>query len=77
MKLLDKILQDEYLKTNSIVVELKSLPVLENESEYNRRLDICNNCEKLTSVKICKECWCYMPAKAALVQDSCPLGKHT
>lgn len=77
MKLIDKILQDAYLKTSSIVMELKSLPVLENEDEYNRRLSVCNGCDKLNNLKICSECWCYMPAKAALVQDSCPLGKHT
>lgn len=76
MNLLEKILQDAYLKTNSIVEDLKTLPVLQDEDEYNRRLDICKSCDKLNNLKVCNECWCYMPAKAALVEDSCPLKKH-
>lgn len=76
MKLIDKILQDTFLKTCSIVVEITSLPVLDDEDEYNRRLNVCKGCEKLNKLNICDECWCYMPAKAVLVENSCPLGKH-
>jgi hypothetical protein len=76
MRLIDKILQDAFLKTSSIVLDLTSFPVLEDENEYHRRLDVCKGCDKLNNLKICGECWCYMPAKAALLQNSCPLGKH-
>jgi hypothetical protein len=40
------------------------------------RMDICNSCDRLmTPVKICKECYCFMPAKTLIPISQCPLGK--
>lgn len=76
MSLLKILLNDEYVKQSSIKLDLETKPILEDETEYKRRISICNSCEELNSLKICKKCWCYMPAKAALVENSCVLNKH-
>jgi len=40
------------------------------------RMAICNSCDELnTTVKTCKKCGCYMPAKTTFANTSCPLGK--
>jgi hypothetical protein len=45
-------------------------------AESKSRMDICNSCDRLmTPVKICKECYCFMPAKTLIPISVCPLGK--
>lgn len=40
------------------------------------RLSICRGCEEFNqSVKMCKQCGCYMPAKALFADIECPAGK--
>lgn len=39
------------------------------------RINICKACDKLTSIKICKECGCFMPLKVTLEKAKCPLNK--
>lgn len=39
------------------------------------RINICKACDRLTSVKICKECGCAMPFKVTLLIATCPLNK--
>jgi hypothetical protein len=39
------------------------------------RMDICNSCDRLNSMKICKECLCFMPFKVKIPIVSCPIGK--
>jgi hypothetical protein len=44
--------------------------------ESKSRMDICNDCDSLMKpVKICKECYCFMPAKVLIPIVECPLGK--
>lgn len=44
---------------------------------YNKqRLDICKSCDEyLPKVWTCKQCGCFMLAKAQIPTASCPLGK--
>jgi hypothetical protein len=72
MSLLSKILNDSYVKSSSIIEDIKN-SVLVSEDEYKRRLDICNGCENLSS-NFCSKCHCYMPAKAAIKMNACPLN---
>jgi hypothetical protein len=45
---------------------------------YERRLSICQECKRYDSnKKQCLECGCYIPAKAKIILDSCPLDKWT
>ena len=40
------------------------------------RMAICNSCDDFnTTVKTCKQCGCYMPAKSSFASASCPIGK--
>lgn len=40
------------------------------------RLEICKTCNLFNiNFKTCKECGCYMPAKATFASTECPQGK--
>ena len=48
--------------------------VSEGVKQY--RLSICEGCEELRpTVKTCKQCGCYMPAKSTFAAARCPLNK--
>ena len=40
-----------------------------------KRIEICENCESLTKLKICKECGCFMPVKIWIKFIDCPIEK--
>lgn len=43
---------------------------------YNQRIEICKSCPKFDEKKIkCTECGCYLPVKAKVLFDDCPLDK--
>jgi len=43
---------------------------------YKERMMTCRSCDKYREVQNeCAECGCYIPAKARIVLDSCPLNK--
>lgn len=73
MNFLSKILEDSYVKTSSVLHEIKS-SILVGENEYHRRLNICKSCDKLNN-NFCLECHCYMPAKCAIKDVDCALDK--
>lgn len=42
------------------------------------RLVICNDCDNFNqTIKTCKQCGCYMPAKAMFADSECPDKKWT
>lgn len=46
------------------------------DEETHRRLEICRACDRfLAMAQLCKECLCFMPAKARLSHAECPIGK--
>ena len=48
------------------------------DEEYKERIMICRDCDKFREVQNeCAECGCYIPMKAKIVLDSCPLEKWT
>ncbi len=47
-----------------------------NEELYKERMMTCRDCDKYREIENeCAECGCYIPAKARIVLDSCPLNK--
>ena len=43
---------------------------------YWRRIEICKNCSSCDQKqKRCMECGCFIPAKAKIAVEACPLGK--
>ena len=43
---------------------------------YKKRTSICKSCDKFDDLENkCMECGCYIPAKAKIILDSCPLKK--
>jgi len=48
------------------------------EDVYKERISVCRGCDKYDEMENkCVECGCYIPAKARVVLDSCPLEKWT
>lgn len=46
-----------------------------DRSIIDHRMNICRSCEFLLVTKQCDKCKCYMPAKTALSNAECPIGK--
>ena len=45
---------------------------------YAERIGICKSCDKYRELENeCAECGCYIPMKAKIILDSCPLEKWT
>lgn len=49
-----------------------------SEEIKSSRLAICNSCDNFNqTIKTCKLCGCYMPAKTMLAASDCPDNKWT
>lgn len=47
-----------------------------SDEVYKERLSICKSCNEYDEFENrCKECGCYVPGKAKIILDSCPLAK--
>ena len=51
-----------------------TLPFLVNDTIYNDRLSICEDCE-YNDQDICSQCSCFILAKAKLKRGQCPIEK--
>ncbi len=50
--------------------------LMASESVFDQRLSICKSCDKYKESKQeCLECGCFVPAKARMILDACPLDK--
>jgi ribosomal protein L32 len=46
-----------------------------SEQVKQERLTICKSCDRYSqTLRTCKECGCYMPAKAMFAATSCPIN---
>ena len=53
------------------------LKTVSEEVKLNR-MSICNECDNFNTImKTCKQCGCYMPAKATFANSECPDEKWT
>lgn len=47
-----------------------------SDEVYKERISICKTCDKYDELENrCTDCGCYLPAKARVILDSCPLDK--
>lgn len=47
-----------------------------SDEVYKERVTICKSCDKYDELENrCTECGCYVPGKAKIILDSCPLKK--
>ena len=52
--------------------------LIETKINAKERYNICKNCDSFIKMtKVCKECWCFLPAKTKILQEKCPLDKWT
>jgi len=60
----------QYLNENNLS------PLTVSDETYKERTTICKSCNKFDDLETkCMECGCYIPAKARVIIDSCPLNK--
>ena len=69
--MLDKVFEEDEYKNlkdylNSIDEEIKA-----DDTEYNRRLEICKQCDNLFN-GMCKVCGCFVEMRAAVKKNYCP-----
>lgn len=69
--LLDKVFEEDEYKNlqdylSSIGEEIKA-----DDTEYNRRLEICKQCDNLFN-GMCKVCGCFVEMRAAVKKNYCP-----
>lgn len=52
------------------------MAILVERKEYNRRMAICGECPWFEKTFVrCKQCGCFLKAKARLEGQFCPIGK--
>jgi hypothetical protein len=49
--------------------------VIATPEKRSIRIELCDKCDKLTTLKFCSECNCFMPAKTWVETRKCPLEK--
>lgn len=50
--------------------------LMASDEVFNERISICKTCDRYKESKQeCLECGCFVPAKAKIILDSCPLDK--
>lgn len=58
--------------------ENHSAVLFTSDDVYKQRTQICKSCDRFDDMENkCMECGCYIPGKARIILDSCPLNKWT
>lgn len=74
--LLDELFDEKEYKHLQDYIEHLDKHIKTEEKEYNRRLDICKECDNLIN-GMCKICGCFVEMRAAIKKNYCPdLEKH-
>jgi membrane protease subunit (stomatin/prohibitin family) len=64
----------EKYKNKTIILQTAE-SVEQDRSSVAFRIETCKNCDRLNSLKFCRECGCFMPAKVRIKSVACPIGK--
>lgn len=48
---------------------------LADPDTQKKRLDLCNSCDRLSKLRSCEVCYCFVDAKVTLEKAGCPLNK--
>lgn len=72
--LLSEIDKEEYFKNIYEYIAALSEDVKVDDMEYNRRLNLCKECEDLVN-GMCKKCGCFVELRAAKRLMNCPSEK--
>lgn len=51
------------------------MSTIANEEVQEKRLEICESCPFLNTIRQCKKCGCLVDAKVKLAGSSCPMKK--
>lgn len=67
----DIIDKDDYFRVLQEMINHIPKEVKASDEEYERRLSLCRDCEKLLD-GMCKACGCYVELRAAKTESTCP-----
>lgn len=69
--LLHDIKEDIYFKNMYEYIDNLDEEIKTNDKEYERRLSLCKECEKLMK-GMCRSCGCFVEMRAAVYSNHCP-----
>lgn len=73
---MDKIISEETIIIDRAIDEdLDTVGFFVPREVSTQRYDICQSCDQLRAIKVCKLCNCIMPIKTRLSDAECPLEK--
>lgn len=55
--------------------KLRGFRILANAEEVEERLNECEDCDRLTEERQCRDCGCFVDAKTMLAMEQCPRKK--
>ena len=73
--LLSEIDKDKYYANMYEYIALLPVDIKTEESEYQRRLQLCKRCDSLVN-GMCKRCGCFVEVRAAKKNNNCPSEEH-
>lgn len=73
--LLSEMEESEYFESVFEYISLLNDDVKTPAKEYEKRLLICKNCEKLVN-GLCAVCGCFVEMRAAVFKNYCPYSKE-
>ncbi len=72
---MDEVLsEEEYFHMKEYISAIDDY-IKSSEEEYEKRLQICKNCDSLIN-GICKICGCFVEIRAAVKKNYCPNNKR-
>lgn len=72
--LLSEMEENEYFESVSEYISLLTDDIKTLDEEYQRRLSLCKECEKLVN-GLCAVCGCFVEMRAAVAKNYCPHTK--
>lgn len=69
--LLDKVFEDDEYKNMQEYIDSIDEEIKTEKDEYERRLNICINCDNLFN-GMCRICGCFVEMRAAVKKNYCP-----
>ncbi|AWK51430.1 hypothetical protein DIC82_10475 [Clostridium beijerinckii] len=69
--LLDEVFEKDEYRNMQEYIKFIDTQIKTEKHEYNRRLDICRECDNLIN-GMCKICGCFVELRAAVNKNYCP-----
>jgi len=68
-------LTDKFGQQAETLVSKVQDKIVVSDEVHKDRLLLCESCEHLTKLHVCRQCHCYMPLKTKFTIFTCPIKK--